>query len=220
MATTIRKLDEIRQDLTRDVTRRGKSLLDLGNKTYLAGLGVIATAQQESMAAYDKAIKSAEKQTDVLIRRGEKLENKRAVRFESMRAGVATRTRAITGRVESTVRTVTQPVMTVASRIGIPSRDEVKALNASVAALSKKVDLLVSKLAEMPIVATEPTITVTATEEGWAVTVEGTERPLNVFETKEAAVEGARAVATERAPSHLVVYKKDGTVQDKVSYHA
>lgn len=220
MSTTIRKLDEIRQDLTNDVTRRGKSLLDLGNKAYLAGLGVIATAQSEGVAAYEKAVKTAEKETDILVRRGEKLDNKRAVKFESLKADVETRARAVTGRVESTVKSAMTPVMSVASRFGIPSRDEVKALNANVAALSAKVDLLVSRLADLPVVATEPTITVTATDEGWAVTVEGTERPLSVHETKELAVEAARAIATERAPSHLVVYKKDGSVQDKVSYHA
>lgn len=220
MSTTIRKLDEIRQDLTNDVTRRGKSLLDLGNKAYLAGLGVIATAQSEGVAAYEKAVKTAEKETDILVRRGEKLDNKRAVKFESLKADVETRARAVTGRVESTVKSAMTPVMSVASRFGIPSRDEVKALNANVAALSAKVDLLVSRLADLPVVTTEPTITVTASEEGWAVTVEGTERPLSVHETKELAVEAARAIATERAPSHLVVYKKDGSVQDKVSYHA
>jgi poly(hydroxyalkanoate) granule-associated protein len=220
MSTTIRKLDEIRQDLTNDVTRRGKSLLDFGNKAYLAGLGVIATAQSEGVAAYEKAVKSAEKETDIMVRRGEKLDNKRAVKFESIRADVETRARAVTGRVESTMKSAMTPVMSVASRFGIPSRDEVKALNANVAALSAKVDLLVARLADLPVVTTEPTITVTASEEGWAVTVEGTERPLSVHETKETAVEAARAIATERAPSHLVVYKKDGSVQDKVSYHA
>ena len=224
MATAIQKLDELRQDLTKDVTRRGKSLLGLGNKAYLAGLGVIATAQAEGVAAYEKAVKAAAKETDILVRRGEKLDNQRAVRFESIRADVETRARTITGRVEraakSAVAPVIDPVVSVASRLGIPSRDEVRALNASVAALSAKVDLLVSKLADAPVVVAEPTITVTAVDEGWAVSVEGAARPLGVHETKEHAVEAARAVATERAPSHLVVYKKDGTVQDKVSYHA
>jgi hypothetical protein len=220
MTTTIQKLDALRQDLTRDVTRRGKSLLHLGNKAYLAGLGVIATAQSEGVAAYEKAVKAAEKETDILVRRGEKLENQRVVRFESLKADVETRARTLTGRVERTMRTAVSPVASVASRFGIPTRDEVRALNASVAALSAKVDLLVSKLADAPVIVAEPTITVTAVEEGWAVSVEGTARPLGVHETKEAAVEAARAVATERAPSHLVVYKKDGTVQDKVSYHA
>lgn len=220
MPSTIQKLDEIRQDLTKDVTRRGKSLLDIGGKAYLAGLGVIATAQSEGVAAYEKAVKAAETETDRLVRRGEKLDNQRAVRVEAIKADVESRARTISNRVESTVRTATQPVMAVASRLGIPTRDEVRALNNSVAALSAKVDLLVARLSEVPVVATEPTITVMAAEEGWVVTVEGTERPLSVHETKETAVEAARAVATERAPSHLVVYKKDGSVQDKISYHA
>ena len=220
MATTIQKLDAIRHDLTKDVTRRGKSILDLGNKAYLVGLGAIATAQSGGASAWDKAVKTVEKETDVLVRRGEKLENQRAVKFESIRADVETRARTVAGRLERTVKTAVAPVMSVASRLGVPSRDEVKALNANVAALSAKVDLLVSRLADLPVVATEPTITVTASDDGWAVAVEGTTQPLSVHETKEAAVEAARAIATERAPSHLVVYKKDGSVQDKASYHA
>jgi hypothetical protein len=55
-------------------------------------------------------------------------------------------------------------------------------------------------------------------EDGWAVRVAGASRATSVHATKEEAVERARALAADRAPSRLVVHRKDGTVQDEVSY--
>ncbi|MDQ3810914.1 MAG: DUF2188 domain-containing protein [Chloroflexota bacterium] len=66
----------------------------------------------------------------------------------------------------------------------------------------------------------EPTLSVLPREDGWAVQVVGASRATSVHATKEEAVERARALAADRAPSRLVVYKKDGTVQDEVSYPA
>ena len=66
----------------------------------------------------------------------------------------------------------------------------------------------------------EPTFSVIPREDGWAVQVVGASRATSVHATKEEAVERARALAAERAPSRLVVHKKDGSVQDTVSYPA
>ena len=66
----------------------------------------------------------------------------------------------------------------------------------------------------------EPTLEVVPREDGWAVQVAGASRATSVHATKEEAVERARALAADRAPSRLVVHKKDGTVQDEISYPA
>jgi Uncharacterized protein conserved in bacteria (DUF2188)/Phasin protein len=66
----------------------------------------------------------------------------------------------------------------------------------------------------------EPTFNVLPREDGWAVQVAGASRATSVHATKEEAVERARALAADRAPSRLVVHKKDGSVQDTVSYPA
>ena len=66
----------------------------------------------------------------------------------------------------------------------------------------------------------EPILSVLPREDGWAVQVVGASRATSVHATKEEAVERARALAADRAPSRLVVYKKDGSVQDEVSYPA
>ena len=66
----------------------------------------------------------------------------------------------------------------------------------------------------------EPTFSVLPREDGWAVQVAGASRATSVHATKEEAVERGRALAADRAPSRLVVHKKDGSVQDTVSYPA
>jgi Uncharacterized protein conserved in bacteria (DUF2188)/Phasin protein len=66
----------------------------------------------------------------------------------------------------------------------------------------------------------EPTLEVIPREDGWAVQVAGASRATSVHATKEEAVERARALAADRAPSQLVVHKKDGTVQDTITYPA
>jgi Uncharacterized protein conserved in bacteria (DUF2188)/Phasin protein len=68
--------------------------------------------------------------------------------------------------------------------------------------------------------AEEPTFNVIPRDDGWAVQLAGASRATSVHSTKEEAVERARALAADRAPSQLVVHKKDGTVQDTISYPA
>jgi hypothetical protein len=68
--------------------------------------------------------------------------------------------------------------------------------------------------------ADEPTFNVVPREDGWAVQLAGANRATSVHATKEEAVERARALAADRAPSQLVVHKKDGTVQDTITYPA
>jgi hypothetical protein len=66
----------------------------------------------------------------------------------------------------------------------------------------------------------EPTLEVVPREDGWAVQVAGASRATSVHATKEEAVERARELAADRAPSQLVLYKKNGTVQDTIAYPA
>jgi hypothetical protein len=204
-------------DVSRNVTRRSRTALGVGRDLYRAGLGVVATAQQETVAAKNMLAERYE----MLVARGTIVDVKSMQAVEDLRNGVAARAQMAVGRVDDmVVRPVTNATAMVAKRMGIPTRDEVRGLAANVANLSAKVDALVAKLGDAPVVIAEPTVTVLASDEGWTVEIEGTSRPLSVHGTKDEAVEAARAIATERAPSHLIVYKKDGTIQDKVSYHA
>jgi polyhydroxyalkanoate synthesis regulator phasin len=207
-------------ELTKDVARRGRAVLDASRSAYLAGLGVVATAQNESAKAVDALVGRVQETYDTLVVRGEPLDRARAEKVAALRADVAAGRDAAARRLDAAIARPVRDATTAAARgVGIPSRDEVRALAANVAELSRKVDALVARLGAMPAAAAEPTVTVTATDEGWAVQVEGTANVLSAHATKDEAVEAARALAAERAPSHLIVYKKDGTIGDRSSYH-
>lgn len=192
-------------NVTRDITRRGRTALDMGRNVYRAGLGVVATAQSETVAAKDAIVQ----RYDALVARGTPVD-----------ASIEAKTERVVRDAQTTIVSSARALTDRAKRVGFPTRAEVRDLSASVAALSRKVDLLVAKLADAPVIVAEPTVVVLSTEAGWAVEIEGTANAIATYATKDEAVEAARAIATERAPSHLVVYKKDGTIQDKVAYHA
>ena len=203
--------------VSRDITRRSRSAIGLGRDVYRAGLGVVATAQQETVAAKN----ALAARYDTLVVRGTTLDEQNQATMQRVRDDVMDRAQQVVQRVDDmVVRPVANATSAVVKRMGMPTRDEVRTLAANVAVLTAKVDALVAKLGDAPVIVAEPTVTVLATEEGWTVEIEGTSRPLSVHATKDEAVEAARAIATERAPSHLIVYKKDGTIQDTVSYHA
>jgi poly(hydroxyalkanoate) granule-associated protein len=55
-------------------------------------------------------------------------------------------------------------------------------------------------------------------EEGWAVQREGTSRATSRHGTKADALSAGRELAKQHAPSRLVVYRQDGTVQNEFTY--
>lgn len=59
---------------------------------------------------------------------------------------------------------------------------------------------------------------VTRSGEQWAVELEGSSRASSLHSTKREAVSTARALASERRPSQLVIHRLDGSVQDSHTY--
>lgn len=223
MKTPIGTVDVPRlEELSDAARRRARSLRGASRDAYLASLGVVVTAQDETRKAVDAITDRTEKTFDTLVKRGETLEAKRAAKVKTLRSDLGERTDDMLGRFDGGMlrRSATRATSAVVRRVGMPTRDEVHNLAANVAALSRKVDALVAKLNETPIVTMPPTITVRSTEEGWAVELEGLSAPLGVYATKDEALEAARPLASERAPSQLIVFKKDGTIQDTVNYNA
>jgi uncharacterized protein YjbJ (UPF0337 family) len=56
-------------------------------------------------------------------------------------------------------------------------------------------------------------------KKGWKVEAEGARRASSVHRTKPEAVAAAKELARRRAPSQVLVYKKDGlTVQEEKTY--
>ncbi|KHE67296.1 DUF2188 domain-containing protein [Halobacillus sp. BBL2006] len=54
-------------------------------------------------------------------------------------------------------------------------------------------------------------------KDGWAVQAEDAKQPSNVYDKKEEAIERAEAIAQNKQ-TQVIIHKKDGTIQDKISY--
>lgn len=52
----------------------------------------------------------------------------------------------------------------------------------------------------------------------WEVRGDGAKRASSLHDTKKEAVDTGRSLAKKRAPSELIVHRKDGTVQDSFAY--
>lgn len=59
---------------------------------------------------------------------------------------------------------------------------------------------------------------VTKRDDGWAVEAEGAERASVVEGRKTEAVDRARQIARNQAPSQVIIHKEDGTFQTEHTY--
>jgi poly(hydroxyalkanoate) granule-associated protein len=190
------------KEIAGEVTTRGRDV-------WLAGLGALATVEQEGAALYETLVKQGE----TLVERGEKLERRGKVRIGALKDDVEARREQVVEKVESTVY---DPMVEALQKLGVPTRAEVQKLSAQVESLAQRVGLLISRLERAQVAV----YAVVAREEGWAIEKQGAERAVSVHATKEEALDRARALAGEHRPSELVVHRKDGTVQDTVVYEA
>ncbi len=191
-------------DIPQDLLNRGKQMVGVGRDVWLAGLGAVATVEEEGTTLFS-----------TLVKRGEQMEGAGRKRLVAARTGLADRQKSLTQTVEETVY---EPLLKAMSRFGVPTRGEIKDLTAKVDALTHQVDLLVTKMAQRPDGAPQAIYYVVARDDGWVVGKEGMDQPINSYPTKEDALEEARVLANKHAPSRLHVYKKDGTIQDTFTY--
>lgn len=206
MIKEMQKKEEFRlADLPQELIARGREMAGVGRDVWLAGLGAVATVEEEGSALFD-----------TLVQRGKKVEDAGRKRLEAVREDLAERQQAVTTAVEDNVYA---PILNALRRFGVPTRGEIRDLGAKVDALAKQVDVLVGKLGKK---AAEPHVVfyVTAQDDKWIIGREGRQTPLDIYPTKEAALEAARALANENVPSRLHVYKKDGSIQDTFTYEA
>lgn len=209
---SILRLGDLPKNLYGRVTTLPKDVASRGRDVWLAGLGALALAEEEGSNLYQNLVQQGEK----LVERGEKMEETGKKRIESVRDDVTTRQRKVTGTVEEQVY---EPLLTALKRFGVPTRAEVQELSSSVDALTRRVNTLIEKLGDRA--ALERTVyAVEAAEEGWEVRRLGQEAPVGKHATKDEALEDARSLANENAPSQLVIYRKDGSVQDTLTYDA
>ncbi len=191
-------------DIPQDLLNRGKQMVGVGRDVWLAGLGAVATVEEEGTTLFT-----------TLVKRGEALEGEGRKRLVAAKTGLTDRQKSLTQTVEETVY---EPLLKAMSRFGVPTRGEIKDLTAKVDALTHQVDLLVTKMAQRPDGGPQAIYYVVSRGEGWVVGKEGMDQPINSYPTKEDALEEARVLANKHAPSRLHVYKKDGTIQDTFTY--
>ncbi|GAB5535748.1 MAG: hypothetical protein Rubg2KO_19970 [Rubricoccaceae bacterium] len=119
---------------------------------------------------------------------------------------------AVTGGVQDRVESAVEGVLL---RLGVPTRDEIVALQATV-------DAMEAQLSGIGVASssgvTRETVEVRKHTSGWAVYRGGAEAPAAVRSTKKQALFEARALARSHAPSELTVRKLDGTVGETTTY--
>jgi poly(hydroxyalkanoate) granule-associated protein len=223
--TTIFRLGDLPRNVASRAVKLPRELADgvttRGRGVWLAGLGAIATVEEAGEEVFSTLFKQGEK----LVERGEKIEATGKARIEDVRTDLTTRqkqvTETVTEKVQAVETDVTDTLVSALKRLGVPTRAEVRELSEKVDALTRRVGSLIETMQKEPAkVAARAIFSVGSREDGWAVTLAGAPNALGVYPTKDEALEAARALASAQAPSQLVVHRKDGTVQDTLSYEA
>jgi len=213
-------------------TRKGTNMGTLptwARDLWLAGLGsvagveekgsaVLGTVTEQGKSVIEKLQSEADTLFKQLIKRGQGLEQRGRERIDVLLADVTkrgeeTRTafdRMVTGIAEDTL-----------NQIDMPTRTEVRSLADKVRTLTTQVDELSARLIIRP--AADPAILpalyeVRNGEAGWMLVAEGEDQPVGVFATKVEAVDSGRQQAKSNNPSRLLIYRKDGSVQEDNSY--
>jgi poly(hydroxyalkanoate) granule-associated protein len=205
MAKTVEKREVHLWDLPQDLLERGREMAGRGRDIWLAGLGAVASVEKEGTNLFSS-----------LVERGRKVESAGRRQIGTVRGEIVERQREV---VEAVEENVYEPLLGALRRFGVPTRSEVRDLSARVDQLTRKVDVLVTRLGGKSGLSL---ITVVSSPEGegWMIRQEGQEQPIGLHATKEEAVERARAFAHDHAPSRLSIYKRDGSIQDTVTYDA
>ncbi len=204
-------------------------LIEKSRDLWLAGLGAVATVEKEGTDLIetiekqgDRLLsdlqKEANKMFKELVKRGEETEKAGRKRLTAVVSKVEERQKDVSKKLESLV---SETVEAALGRLDIPTRQEVQTLTKKVEALTKQVDALTALMQgrmESEAEVAWTVFMVKALDEGWAVLKEGEEQPLSVHETKVEAVDAARELAKAQEPSKLVIYRKDGSVQDTNTY--
>jgi polyhydroxyalkanoate synthesis regulator phasin len=188
-------------EIPRELLERGREMAGFGRDIWLAGLGALAVVGEETTGLFDRLVESGED----FEKRG--------------RRELTTRQRELS---EALDERVYEPVMSGLRRLGVPTRGEMHDLAGKVDRLARKVDALVTHVTGQPpeddARRNVRVYKVVAGPEGWEVDRDGEPEPVGTWSTKEEALDEARALAQKDTPSRLDVYRKDGTLQDTLTF--
>jgi poly(hydroxyalkanoate) granule-associated protein len=203
MATQTKEHEFTLMRLPQDLIERGRGIAGRGHDVWLAGLGAFAAVEEEGTSLFN-----------TLVARGRTVEDSGRRRVKEMRDDLDDRQQKVTQEMEERV---VDPVMKAMRSFGVPTRGEIRELSGKVDALTRQVQVLLSR---MPGAETGmyTVFYVMAREDGWIVGKEGVEDALYVENTKELALDRARTLVHNQTPSRLHVYRRDGSIQDTFTY--
>ncbi|HYH83146.1 MAG TPA: phasin family protein [Longimicrobium sp.] len=211
--TSFPRLGELPKNVADRVVKLPKEIVDgvstAGRDVWLAGLGALATVEEQGSALYDSLVKQGE----TLVARGETVEQRGKARFDELKTDVDARREAVVEKVETTV---VDPMVDALQKLGVPTRGEVQKLSGQVESLTERVNLLIAKLERSH----GTTFSVVFRGGQWAVERSGVSVPASVHATEAEALEAARRLAADNRPCELVVHREDGLVQNTTVYGA
>lgn len=204
-----------------EAKRLQKELQESAHKIWLAGLGALSAAGETGSRVFQQ-----------LVEKGEGLASEGRDKVESSveeaRGRVDSSMKDARKRIESVVddalKGVDERLTEALQKFGVPTREEIHSLTRRVEELNKKVDHLSGGTAAAAASGNgsdeRKTYHVAAHDEGWKVEAEGASRATSVHDTKSEAVSAAKELAQNQRPSAVVIHRKDGAIQDQVSYDA
>lgn len=187
-------------EVSEELLGRGREMAGMGRDIWLAGLGALAVVGEETSDLFDRLVES-----------GEEVEKKGRRQLTARQKELA----------DTLDERVYEPVLTGLRRLGVPTRGEMHDLAAKVDRLTHKVDALVTHVTgeapEEDARRMMHVFKIVSGPEGWQVGREDGE-PVGTWPTKDEALEKGRALAQNHPPSRLDVYRKDGTLQDTLTF--
>jgi poly(hydroxyalkanoate) granule-associated protein len=222
-----RKTRDLFADLPEEVMERGREI-------WLAGLGALSMVEEEGVKLFNSLVEKGEaweKEGRTPLGAARKKLDEAKGQVETAVEEATSKGDTLTHLDDKILSTVETTVEKALQRLGVPTHAEVKDLTSKVEHLAGQVAALATvmeKSGKSPAkngkaaakTAGKRVYHVVPNAEGWAVKQEGVQEPLALHTTKAEAVNAGRSLAREHAPSRLVRHKKDGTVQDSVTYEA
>ncbi len=209
-----------------------EELAERGREIWLAGLGALSMVEDEGVKLFNSLVEKGEtweKEGRKHLGAAKKKMGQAKGIVETAVEEATAKGSALTDLDDKILGSVEAAIEKVLQRLGVPTHAEVKDLTGKLEHLSRQVATLATvmeKDGKAPAkngkvaakTAKKAVYHVVSHTEGWAVKQEGVKEPLGLHPTKAEALEAGRSLAKAHPPSRLVTHKKDGKVQDSVTY--
>ena len=194
-----------------------EELSDRAQEIWMAGVGALTTVEKEGVRIFENLVEKGQQWERARLKQLDRATDKAGTVVKE----TAAKSKEASGNLEGRLEQIQSSFAGLLERFSGSVRADVADLAKRVDDLAAQVEKLATASQGEPDTPAAPTIyEVVPHEEGWALQKQGAARATSVHGTKKEAVEHARSTAAEQAPSQLVIRRKDGTIQDNVSYDA